>query len=402
MAKPTAPPASVIHVCIAVWGKEFIELLLDVTVPNQLTPGNLGALPPGCRYRLFTRAEDVAVLEGSAVIRRARETLPVDVVAVPELSSSGNRYQQMTACHRQAAVEANVAGTALVFLSADSFLAEGVLAALVARHAAGARAVVSLALRLDKESFLAALDAAGGVRSLGSRPLVDLAMRHLHLFTRQHLADASPFGLFPTAVYWRSGAGLLARSFHLHPLLVDPVRRDVIPKGTIDGGYLARCCPRIEDVHVVTDSDELVVFELSPAGRRIGGASRAALPLLRAAAVASRCDAHQLAYWSRDVRLHSTELGGEWRSAEQAAARFASRVVRMRPLGPGLFLAFRGAERLRQLSDRCKRAWRRRGPRVRTKRLSRPLSLATHRVSKAIRKTAKPWVRGVQRAWSGR
>lgn len=402
MAKPTAPRASVIHVCIAVWGTEFIELFLDVTVPNQLTPGNLGALPPGSRYRLFTRAEDVAVLEESAVIRRAGEMLPVDVVAVRELSSAGNRYQQMTACHCKAAVDANAAGAALVFLSPDHFLAEGVLAALVARHAAGARAVVSPALRLDKESFLTALDAGGTVRSLAARPLVDLALRHLHPFTKQHFVDASPFGLFPTAVYWRADGGLIARSFHQHPLLVDPVRRDVVPKGTIDGGYVARCCPRIDDIHVVTDSDELVLFELSPGGRRIGGASRAGLPLLRAAAVTSRCDAHQMAYWERAARLHSAEIDHTWEPVEQASAAFASRVVRLRPFGQELFRVFRGAERLRQLGDRYKQAWRRRGPRLRTKRLSRPLSLATHRVSKAIRKTTKPWLRGVQRAWGGR
>ncbi|SVE27357.1 uncharacterized protein METZ01_LOCUS480211, partial [marine metagenome] len=42
----------------AVWGAEFIELFLDVCIPNQLSPANLPALPPGSRYRVFTTSAD--------------------------------------------------------------------------------------------------------------------------------------------------------------------------------------------------------------------------------------------------------------------------------------------------------------------------------------------------------
>lgn len=385
------------HVAIAVWGREFLELFLDVCVPNQLTPGNLGALPAGSRYRLFTRAEDVPVLEASAIIRRAAEWLPVDIVAIPELSSTGNRYLQMTACHRQAAIDANSAAAALVFLSPDHFLAEGVLRALVARHAAGARAVVSPALRLDKEGFLGALNTSGRVRSLAGRPLVDLAMGHLHRFTRQHIADAIPFSRFPTAMYWRAGnEGLVARSFHVHPLLIDPVRRDVVPKGTIDGGYLARCCPRIEDIHVVTDSDELVLFELSPGGRNIVSASRDGMRLFRAAAVASRCDAHQMAFWGRAVRLHRGELGIEWASVEATSARFAARVEHLRGAGRWLYSLYRGAERFRQQSEKARKRVRGASKPLSTKRATRTLRLAAHATMKRWQRLRKRAVR----SWS--
>ena len=46
-------PARTYHVVTAVWGAEFIELFLDVCVPNQLSQGNLPALPQG-RVTVFS------------------------------------------------------------------------------------------------------------------------------------------------------------------------------------------------------------------------------------------------------------------------------------------------------------------------------------------------------------
>ena len=80
------------HLLTAVWGEAFIELFLDICVPNQLTPGNLGAMPPGSRYRVFTRQADVKRLLNCSELASVEQWLPVDVVAVPDLDSeSGDR-----------------------------------------------------------------------------------------------------------------------------------------------------------------------------------------------------------------------------------------------------------------------------------------------------------------------
>ena len=59
-----------IDVVVVVWGEEFRSRFLDVCVPNQLTPGNLGSLPAGSRYRVFTAPDDVPVLESSPAAGR--------------------------------------------------------------------------------------------------------------------------------------------------------------------------------------------------------------------------------------------------------------------------------------------------------------------------------------------
>ena len=135
----------------AVWGAEFIELFLDVCIPNQLSPANLPALPPGSRYRVFTTSADVPRLEASPRLDALRRVLPVDVVDVDmtEADRSAkprerwNTHKRMIACHRRAAADAAIEERALIFLAPDFVLAEGTIAGLVRLHSRGARAVLT-------------------------------------------------------------------------------------------------------------------------------------------------------------------------------------------------------------------------------------------------------------------
>ncbi len=327
-----APNARAFDVVTVVWGTEFRQLFLDVCVPNQLTPGNLGALPAGSRYRIFTSAEDIDALNASAAVRQAREVLPVDIVAEPESAAQApDRFRRMTASHEQALADAAQTGAALIFLSPDLVMSEGTLAAVARRHGAGSRAVVCAGLRVNRETFLRAVDARGGVRAIPSRELVSLALGHLHPFTRAHMIDNEPSARSPISVYWTvPGEGILARCLYMHPLMVDPVRRDATPGGTVDQHFLAHACPAREDIHAVSDSDELAVFEMSHVDAADTDMDPEAISAWRTAMVLSRCDAHQRSYWTNPIRLHVGDIGAAWNSVERQSAQFASRAIWLR------------------------------------------------------------------------
>ena len=91
--------------------------------------------------------------------------MPVDLIVMPELSqASTEALSLMTTGHCRALVEAREAHAALVFLNADHFMSEGVLAAVVRRHETGSRAVASIGVRLNKDTFMASVQARGGSR----------------------------------------------------------------------------------------------------------------------------------------------------------------------------------------------------------------------------------------------
>jgi hypothetical protein len=419
-----ATRATSYDVVTAVWGAEFIDLFLELCIPNQLSPANLPALPPGSRYRIFTTRADVPRLAADPRLDDVRRVLPVDVVEVDMTEAdrqvtpgeSWNVHKRMIACHRRAAADAAIGERALIFLAPDFVLAEGTIAALVRIHSGGARAVLTANLRLLREEFVAALSARGGNGTLEPRELVGLAMRHLHPWTRSLMADGTSTSDNPTSVYWpvRSGSaveGLLVRSFYLHPMLVDPVLRTLMPGGPIDSHYVRDCCPDLTQCHVVDDSDDLVVFELSPAGRVISNErSRRGVSPLRLAAVAANCDRHQLSHWQRPIRLRAGNLDARWTAVEQASARLARQVERYRPYGPVLVKTYsllkswgqrrsaygRTYRRVRRYARDVRKALQRRvanarevpktlRPRVTSKQIARPAKVLWHQAAKTLK-----------------
>ena len=388
------PASAVFHAVTHVWGREYLDVFLNVCIPNQLGPGNVPALPPGSRYRILTRSIHVEELDKHPMVHALRTILPVDLVVIDALDrqmGAARGHDLMLACHQRAIADVLDANAAIIMLSADFILSDHALAAVVRRHREGYRAVVNTGLRLSREPFLQHLERSRApLEALSSRELVRTALPYLHSHERSMFADAESFSMFPVAVYWRVGdEGLLARCLHLHPLMVDPMSQ-ALPRGTVDGRYVFRACPDFSRVHVVTDSDELQMFELTPGTRVVVRSRGAGASAWRVAGVASACDAHQVGYWRTScVRLHTSDFNERWTETAAAADAFVGRVQRLYPYGRLARRWFSLRERARQRRERYSRAWRSRQPRLPLKQMLRPLRLATHRSTKMLRRSTR-------------
>ena len=408
---PQRPLSKIFHAVTHVWGREYLDVFLNVCIPNQLAPGNIPALPQGSRYRILTGSEHVTELQGHPMVRALRGVIPVDIIVIEEIDRRRHTavgHELMIACHRRATADILDADAAIIMLSADFVLSENALAAVVQRHREGYRAIVNTGLRLAKDEFIQHLrESRAPLSSLSPRALVKAALPFLHPHTQSMFTDAERFSESPVAVYWRvGGEGLLGRCMHLHPLMVDPMIRLPLRVGTNDGPYVAQSCPDFSRVHVVTDSDELQMFELTRADREVVPTRVARVSALPAVIMAAKCDALQLRSWQQHpVFIHTADLGPAWNSAEAASERFVRRVMRGRPHAKHVrrWLRFvrdvdkRRArfsktwhrqqrrfrlERVRKWSDRQVRAWDRRRPRITSKQFQRPIKLLTHRVAK--------------------
>ena len=388
------PASQIFHAVTHVWGREYLDVFLNVCIPNQLAPGNIPALPRGSRYRILTRSIHVPEIDAHPMVHALRESIPVDIVVVDALDQQmgvADGHDLMMACHRRAIADILEADAAIIMLSADFVFSDNAMAAVVTRHREGYRAVVNTGLRLAKESFLEHLSRTRTpLDALPSRELVRLGWPHLHPHTKSMFADARPFSIFPVGVCWRIGDdGLLARFLHLHPLMVDPVNRAAL-KGTNDGKYLSRACPDFTRVHVVTDSDELQMFELTTVQRQVIASRGNGASVWRSAAVVSMCDDHQIGYWRNyRIRLHTGDFDGRWEAAAAASDAFANRVLWLRPYGHAIRQWLWLLKRAQQRRDRLRRRWRNQVPRVRLKQILRPLRIAEGRARKALRKTTR-------------
>ena len=258
------------HFIVAVWGEPYLSNFLDVVLPNQLTPGNLGAFSDNkdCRYRIFTREIDRPRLDASQSVARLRELLAVDLVEVPGLGEQKEHphqvYADMTRCHMRGVTDADDVGAAVVFLPADSLWSEGSFAALVGHYDAGMTAVVLPSIRLCAEPFREVFldrfyDPSTGEAVAPARELIQAALPYLHPLMRACNVESEKFISWPSHLIWPvDDDGFIIRGFHLHPFMVNPAVKGVRFQFSLDYDYLTKACPDRERIHVVTDSDEIL------------------------------------------------------------------------------------------------------------------------------------------------
>ncbi len=164
--------------------------------------------------------------------------------------------------------------------------------------------------------------------------------------------------------------------------MIDPVQ-PALPTCTVDDKYIGEAVPSVPDVHVVTDSDDIAVIELTAAATRGRGTrdERRIDRQYRMALIMSEAGPHHRAFWQRTIRLHGGPMDSvAWRVAEEDASRFARRVEALSrwPRLAGLLvhtisLARRRAEKAHRRLRRAR------------KRVRRAVAIARHRAGKWLR-----------------
>lgn len=325
-----------LHFITAVWGRAYTDLFLQVVVPNQLSPGNLLYFrdkPGSATYKIYTTKADAEYMRASPCYARLSAAVPVEIVLFEDVDF-GAKYNALIECHRRAIRSADEAGAALVFLSPDAIWSDGTFRRLWELGQAGTRVVMVGSIRLTKETFVPAYlaqcySATNCSAAIGARELVRLAMGHLHPLTEALFHDSERFGLGPSHIYWRVGnEGVLARCFHLHPMMVNPLVRGLLPESTVDADYTPLACPDPASLYVAEDSDEIAGFEIS-AREQFGSFAPNRFSAADTAFYARYwTQAHHREFVHHPIRFHATELSPKWQEVERLSDAVVDRVER--------------------------------------------------------------------------
>jgi hypothetical protein len=174
----------------------------------------------------------------------------------------------MSQCYERGIRFSEGVDTAFIFLTPDCLWADGSFRNMDVLQRRGKRAIMIVGLRACRPEVVAKIksqhmDAAGTTATIPARDLVSLALQHLHPLSIAHICNGygnRSIGHY----YWElNGKGLLARCFHIHPLMVRPLVPGSRVVGTLDHDFVRLACPDYADVHVVVDSDEICGIELS-------------------------------------------------------------------------------------------------------------------------------------------
>ena len=315
------------------WGETYLRLFLEYALPSQLSPGNLGGTKPkeGIHYLVLTSAEFSDRIRQHPAFRRLAGMMEAEVVIPPGVPfDHPEHYRPFSACYAHGMAQAARQGAACLFITADQVWADGSLIHILSLAQSGKRVVMVGGPRLDSSTAAAEMGdwlAQGG---LTRRRAVKLALDHLHPWDRSLIRDAENRGRPASFMYWPvEDEGLVMRCLHLHPVLVDPLDRYPEITLTIDrGDFVVRCCPHIEDLGVVTDSDQAMFFSLAPPERSSEFLDQEILGERRTIGWARTLGLNQynLWYFSQPIRLHLSEMSPQWEGVESASARLASKL----------------------------------------------------------------------------
>ena len=256
-----------------VWGAGHVGLFLNVGLPSLLAPGNLPGLTgnPESRYLIYTQSEYEKDIRAAHSYQRLANILAVEIIPISKKIEVPHRT--MSDCHGDSLRRAEEVGAATLFIPPDCVWSDGSMVRLEALARSGKSVVHMSGIRLDRDGVVPELadrySEERAVLSLAPRDLVGIGLRHLHPIARSHFFNEHDGGLMPANLAWSVGdEGVLLRCFHLHPLMVKPQGPLAEFKSTIDDDLALRACPDSSRDYVVTDSDELLAFEMSSSKSR--------------------------------------------------------------------------------------------------------------------------------------
>ena len=256
------------HLIMQVWGDLYTRLLTDVCLPALLSPGNIPALAVDrpTVFRIFTTEPDMARFRESPAYAELTRHVTVEFNSL-DAAPDGDKYAAMTDIHRHIVRDAADRNLALIWLVPDSIWADGSLRTVVRAVAAGKRAVMQSAVKVNRSTALPYFEERLAGRSavaIESRELVQVALDHMHRYYRAWFWDAPKFSRNAANVYWRvDDKGFVLRGFHLHPLMLHPERAVADFVSTFDDDLPLLACPSFEHIYVAADSDEAFHVDLA-------------------------------------------------------------------------------------------------------------------------------------------
>lgn len=248
------------------WGKEFVDTFLNVTLPIQLDKNNLPLLlETKSLYRIFTTKTDLERMKKSTVFQKLSTIIEVEIVLF-ELEKS-SKYTLSTLFHQEAVDKAWKENKPLIFLTPDAIFSSGFIKRIL-QSSEKYRALFCPSLRVSRNAFLQEISKESPEYPdqsfhIENRKLVKVALNTVHPIVESLMYGKPYINKWPSHLYWKiDEEALWIKGFHLHPLYIWPTEH-VKMKSTIDDDFILSACPNPKDWDFIEDSDDLFICDLT-------------------------------------------------------------------------------------------------------------------------------------------
>ena len=274
---------------VVVWGERYTDFLLNFCIPALLSPHNIPALANrgGNKFLVATTDEDWKRMQPRPIFQLLKQYVEPVFIRIPPCPEGVSHCIHMGVGHKLATHMAFEDRAYGVLLTPDLMVSDGTMAAAQSHAVNGVQVVLTAALRFAEEPLFEHLEKLGIVaidsrfgdeaRPLVAtgRQLVWAGIRSFHSETLCYEWEKPYFAFFPPACWWRvpEEDGIIVHSLSWAPLLVDYDAVEhhdssMMDHWTIDGDYVYQNFGLDGKVHVVQDSDEIMLVSWAPLSDR--------------------------------------------------------------------------------------------------------------------------------------
>lgn len=347
---------------VVVWGERYVDFLCNFCIAALLSPNNIPALHNRGKnkFLIATTDEDWERMQSRPIFKLLAEYVEPVRITIPPLPEEASACVHMGIGHKIATQIAFEARAYSVLLTPDLMVSDGTMAAAQRHAVAGIQVVLTAALRFGEEPLFKHLEEIGlpGIDSrLGDegRPLVatgrqfvKAGIRSFHSETLRYEWGTPYFSTFPVACWWRvpDQDGIVVHSLSWAPLLVDYDAvehhdNSMMDHWTIDGDYVYKNFGMSGRVHVVQDSDEMMLVSWAPLADREQSLEPLpffATPILGnvlRSLVLHSIYSHEVfdplkrKIFLDGVKWHSRDIDSSWDSVQQKALTSIIRSIRL-------------------------------------------------------------------------
>ncbi|MDF1757000.1 MAG: hypothetical protein P1U74_01690 [Legionellaceae bacterium] len=269
----TEKQSSPFYYIVVVWGDDYINMLLQVSLRCFLSENNIPGVSnlSTSKFLFVTTRRDYETISQSAIFKKLATYL--EIVFVELDSKEENVYSRMTRGYELATIIATEQQAYAIYLLPDCIISDGTFLSLEKYANEGRDVVLLPGPRVIKEKFLSLVQdlnfADDEPLCLESRKLAKIGLSCLHDEFENYNYTKKKFTKWPHMVTFDvpGEEGLLIRAFHLHPLMVSCTNRETPVSfnmlDTIDASFIQRNYTNLNAFVWERDSDNMILYSMT-------------------------------------------------------------------------------------------------------------------------------------------
>ncbi|MCB1109739.1 MAG: hypothetical protein KDK64_02065, partial [Chlamydiia bacterium] len=190
-----------------VWGEKYINTFLDLSLPTQLSSGNLRELSEKPDYIIYTNESGKEQIKSSRIYQSLEASASVNFKLI-KIASGKCPFKILLESHSNAIKEANRKNAPMVFLSPDCILSTGVFTYCEQALIRGTRLIAVCSSRMSLEAYQEVVQEKKannqeGIVAWSPQELAVTTIKNLHYRAKCLMMSEGNIGGHPSHMYWK-------------------------------------------------------------------------------------------------------------------------------------------------------------------------------------------------------